>query len=140
MATHRPVILLVDDDPDFLDMNRHVLEAREYRVVCAPDPQSALAGMEEHQPDLIITDLMMEDLGSGFSFARRIKEHPRFSHVPIIIVTAASSRRGFDFRPNSPKELSAMYVDAYFDKPVSPDALVAKIEELLRNPTEKEPT
>jgi hypothetical protein len=51
--------------------------------------------------------------------------------VPVILVTAASSQRGFDFRPQSREDLEAMKVDAFFDKPVDPAVLVAKVKELL---------
>jgi DNA-binding response OmpR family regulator len=53
------------------------------------------------------------------------------SDVPIIIVSAVSRQRGFDFRPRTAEDLTTMGVDAWLDKPISPDALLAKIEELL---------
>ena len=137
VADKPPLILLVDDDPDFLEMNRPVLEAKGYRVVCSPDPQAALARMAEEKPHLVITDLMMKSLDSGFSFARKIKSDPRFQEIPVIIVTAVSSRLRLDFSPRSLEELAAMKADAYFDKPVAPDALLAKIQELLNRPAQE---
>ncbi len=122
-------ILLVDDDRDFLEMNRGVLEARGYRVRCAADPQAALAAAESERPDLVVTDLMMDRLDAGFSLARSMKE--RFADVPVILVTAVSVQRGFDFRPRGAVDLAAMHADAYFDKPVDPAALTARVEELL---------
>jgi DNA-binding response OmpR family regulator len=125
----RHSILLVDDDRDFLEMNRGVLEARGYRVRCAADAQAALAAAESERPDLVVTDLMMGRLDAGFSLARSMKE--RFADVPVILVTAASVQRGFDFRPRGAVDLAAMHADAYFDKPVDPAALTARVEELL---------
>jgi DNA-binding response OmpR family regulator len=122
-------ILLVDDDRDFLEMNRGVLEAHGYRVRCAADPRSALAAAEAERPDLVVTDLMMGRLDAGFSLARSIKE--RFAGLPVILVTAVSVQRGFDFRPRGEVDLAAMHADAYFDKPVDPVALMARVEELL---------
>ena len=122
-------ILLVDDDRDFLLMNRTVLEAGGYRVRCATDPQAALAAAEIERPDLVVTDLMMDRLDAGFSLARILKE--RFPGLPVILVTAVSVQRGFDFRPRGRVDLAAMHADAYFDKPVDPVALTARIEELL---------
>lgn len=132
MIRKAPVILLVDDDLDFLEMNKHVLESRGYRTVCVSDRQEALATMENEKPSLVVTDLMMQALDSGFSLSRRIKEDRRFRNVPVIILTSISSRRGFDLNPRTPKELKAMCADAYFDKPVPPETLLAKIEELLQ--------
>lgn len=124
-------LLLVDDDPDFLKMYKQILEAKGLRVFCCSDPKEALEWMEKEKPNLVITDLMMKTLDSGFSFSRKIKEDPRFSNIPVLIVTAVGSTRGFDFNPRTPGELEAMYADAYFEKPVSPEVFLEKIEELL---------
>jgi CheY-like chemotaxis protein len=124
-------VLLVDDDPDFLEMNRSILASRGFPVATRSDPRTALADLEVLAPVLVVTDLMMSALDSGFTLARAIKTDPRFSRIPVIIVTAASSQKGFDFRPRTPQDLAAMHADAYFDKPVSPEALIAKVEELL---------
>jgi CheY-like chemotaxis protein len=122
-------ILLVDDDRDFLEMNRGVLEAHGYRVRCAADARAAMAAVEGERPDLVVTDLMMDRLDAGFSLARSLKE--RFAGLPVILVTAVAVQRGFDFRPRGRVDLAAMHADAYFDKPVDPSALTAKVEELL---------
>jgi len=125
------LIALVDDDRDFLEMNRGVLQARGYQVQCYTDADAAWAGIRTRQPALVITDLMMRTLDSGFSLARRIKSDPQLAGVPVIIVTAAGAQRGFDFTPRSREELQAMKADAFFDKPVAPRELIAKVEELL---------
>jgi CheY-like chemotaxis protein len=124
-------ILLVDDDPDFIEINRAILEAQGYRVACAGEPDEALEKMETEKPDLVVSDLMMSRLDSGFSLAQRIKRDPRFGAIPVILVTAVSSHFSLDFRPRTPEDLAAMHADGYFDKPVAAQALVAKIEELL---------
>jgi len=131
MAQKPPFIMLVDDDHDFLEINRYILEMKGYRVGCFYSRESAFKGMCEEKPDLVVTDLMMDQIDAGFSFSRQIKEDRRFRNVPVIIVTSISSGRGFDFAPRSPEELKAMYADAFFDKPVAPEALLAKIEDLL---------
>ena len=125
------LILIVDDDYDFLEINRHILERAGYRVVTAGDPSQALALREGERPDLIITDLMMTSVDSGFSLSRAVKEDARWSGIPVIISTSVSSALGLDFRPKAEGDLAAMNVDAYFDKPLKPDTLLAKIEELL---------
>jgi CheY-like chemotaxis protein len=132
MSETSPLILLVDDDPDFVEMNRHVLEARGYRVATAHDVAEAGKIMAEQPPDLVITDLMMSDLDSGFAFARGVKEDPRTKETPVIIVTGVSSQLGFDFRPRTSEDLAAMHVDAYFDKPVPPHTLLEKVQTLLK--------
>ncbi len=131
MTEIRASIVLVDDDRDFLEMNSSILEARGYRVRCFTDAYQAWQSMKEETPDLVITDLMMKSLDSGFSLAKKIKFDPRFTDIPVIIVTAVASKRGFDFNPRSQKELEVMQADAFFDKPVSPELLLTKVEELL---------
>jgi CheY-like chemotaxis protein len=126
-------ILLVDDDKDFLELERRILESRGYRVVCFSDTQAALAALNDGPvtPDLVVTDLMMTRLDSGFTFARALKLDPQTAGLPVIIVSAVSSQKGFDFKPRTAADLEAMGADAFFDKPVAPEALLAKVKELL---------
>ena len=130
-ADKSPLILIVDDDYDFLEINRLVLERAGYRVATAADSGHALRKMGEEKPDLVITDLMMTDLDSGFSFARAIKEDPAYAGTPIIIATSVSAALGMDFRPRTAEERAQMHVDAYFDKPLDTERLLAKVAALL---------
>jgi two-component system response regulator GlrR len=127
----QPLILVVDDDYDFLELNRMILEKADYRVMTAAEPNEALRKMEVEKPDLIITDLMMTSLDSGFSFSGGVKHDPRYAGTPIIMSTSVSSALGLDFRPQTTDELAEMHVDAYFDKPLDPTRLLAKVGELL---------
>ena len=128
-------ILLVDDDKDFLELERRILESRGYNVVCFSDTRAALAALgavgQPVKPALVVTDLMMTSLDSGFTFARALKADPRTAGLPVIIVSAVSSQKGFDFKPRTAADLDAMGADAFFDKPVVPEALLDKVKELL---------
>jgi len=126
-----PLVMVVDDNVPFLDVVEVVLQARGYRVACCTGPDEALAQMEVEKPHLVIADVMMAGLDSGFSLSKRIKRDPQLSGTPVILVTALTSRRGFDFTPRTPEELAAMNADAYLAKPVAPQTLLGKIEELL---------
>ncbi|MCX5670173.1 MAG: response regulator [Planctomycetota bacterium] len=131
MAQAPPLILIVDDDADFLAIHQHILEGAGYRTVTASSGEEALAAMAGERPDLVITDLMMRALDSGCSFARQVKEDPRLARTPVIILTSVTSQMGLDFRPRTPEDLAAMHADAYFDKPAPSQALVEKVRELL---------
>lgn len=131
MAAEAPLIAVVDDDIDFQDWSRCVLERAGYRVVCWSNPELAFDQIVASAPALVISDVMMGALDSGFSLARRIKEDPRCGALPVIIVTAAASQHGFDFVPRSPEDLAAMGADAFFSKPVDPAALLAKVRALV---------
>ena len=125
------LILIVDDDFDFLEINRIILEGAGHRVVTATNPAEALTRIDAETPDLVITDLMMTSIDAGFAFAAQLKGDPRTADVPIIISTSVSSALGLNFRPDSVEDLAKMNVDAYFDKPIDAQALVAKVAELL---------
>jgi CheY-like chemotaxis protein len=137
MVDRNQPIIVVDDDPDFCDIYRQILKKRGHRVICFTNADQALKKMAEEKPLLVITDLMMSALDSGFSFAHTIKDDSRFKDVPIIIVTAIGEKRGMDFTPRSQQDLAAMYADAFFAKPVSPDMLISKIDELVRKSYEE---
>ena len=133
------LVLLLDDDADFLELERTIFESRGYEVSSHHDSQSALAALARRAPEgrrvLIVCDLMMKALDSGFSFARTVKGDPRFRDVPIIIVSAIASQKGFDFHPRTAEDLAGMNADAFFDKPVQPQALLAAAERLLARGT-----
>jgi len=131
MSHDPPLIVLVDDDPDFLVTQRHLLESNGYRVLGFTDPQAALKDIIEQKPPLVITDLMMKDLDSGFAFARLLKQDGRLQDISVIILTGISSRLAFDLRPQSSEDLAAMSADAFLEKPIAPSSLLAKVREVL---------
>lgn len=131
MTAENPLILLLDDDVDFLEIHRHIIERAGYRVVCAEQPDQAWALLEKEHPALIISDLMMHSLDAGFSFAKRVKTSETYKSIPVIIATAVSSAAGLDFRPRTAADLAAMSADAFLCKPIKPDELLRTIAKLL---------
>jgi len=123
--------MLVDDDIDIVEVIARLLGDNGYKVLAFSGMEDALAQLETVRPDLVITDLMMESLDSGFVLSRRLKADPALRDIPVVIITAAGSQRGFDFRPTSPSDLDAMHVAAFLEKPVNPKQLLAKIAEIL---------
>ncbi|UCD56218.1 MAG: response regulator, partial [Candidatus Hydrogenedentota bacterium] len=105
---------------------------------CFADPMEALEQMAKEKPHLVITDLMMKFIDTGFVFSRQIKFDPRFKDIPIILVTAAFSKREFALQPGASGDLEKMGVDAYFDKPVPPSKLLEKVRELLGRHAEEQ--
>ncbi len=125
------LVVVIDDDYDVLEWCRVILECDGFAVECFYDMEQAYIFLQRRKPALVLSDLMMADLNSGFDFAQRIKETPGLERFPIIILTAASSRLGFDFTPKSEVDLQAMHVEAYFSKPADPALLLSKIHELI---------
>jgi len=131
MTEQAPLVMFVDDNTAFLEVVEPVIQAQGYRVLCCTGPAEALARMRIEPPHVVIADVMMAGLDSGFSLARQMKEDPQLAGIPVIIVTAISSRRGFNFNPRTPEELAAMNADAFLGKPVAPLDLLSKIRELV---------
>lgn len=131
MTAAKALVLVVDDDYDDLEIIRQILETGGYRTACFTDPMEALERMAEEKPNLVITDLMMKFIDTGLSFTRQIKFDPRFERIPVILITAAFSRREFPIQPRTSDDLAKMAIDAYFDKPVVAEKLLGKVRQLL---------
>ena len=89
MATD-PTILVVDDNPDKLDLLEAALQFAGYSVCTAVDGGEALAAIDSYPPDLIITDVMMPDM-NGYELAERIRANPQTRFIPVILQTAAGT-------------------------------------------------
>lgn len=113
----RAKILLVDDDSDFLEQHRLMLEGMGFNVVTAVGSDEALEISDREVPDGFVLDLMMERTDSGARLARSLRRDPRFSSAPIIILTSVVETMGFEFRRNPKEVLDWMKADAWFDKP-----------------------
>jgi len=122
-------ILLVDDDPDFVEMHKAVLENNGYTVVEARSGREGLDKVRAELPDLIILDLMLEKHDTGFSLSKRIKSDPLFKKIPILMVTSVAEVTGYRF--SLEEDGYWMKTDEFLDKPVEPKALLSKVEELL---------
>ena len=87
-ADSKGTILVVDDNPDNVEILRAFLESRGYAVAQAPDGRTALARMEQVRPELVLLDVMMPGM-DGWQVCRTIKNHPEFgSNTRVVMVTA----------------------------------------------------
>ncbi len=122
----RPTILLADDDPVFVASVASVLRTR-YDVRTASNGAEALAAVDEDPPDLIILDVMMDHMSEGFDVARVLRGDDATALIPIIILT------GVDRVYNLRMEVDESWVpaDQYFEKPISPEALLSEIRRLV---------
>jgi CheY-like chemotaxis protein len=132
-ATGR-IVWLIDDDADCLEIGRRALESGGYQVVCFGSPREALACKGE-RPVAIVTDLMMDAVDEGLSFARQARQDPLLAKVPIIVTTAIEQRLGLNLCPRTDADLAAMQVDAFVPKPATGARLKGIIEGLLARGT-----
>jgi len=117
-------ILVVDDEPDILDVVAYNLEQAGYRVSTARDGRTAIAEAERSKPDLVVLDIMLPDL-SGMEVCRALRRAEKTRSVPILMLTARSEEvdRVVGF------EVGA---DDYVTKPFSPRELVLRVRAILR--------
>ncbi len=125
-----PIILLVDDDPDFVEITKAILETKQYQVRSAVDPDEGFAKLEEEIPDLLILDIMMGRGAGGFVLARKIRKDSRFNKVPILMLTSMTEQTGFDI-PGQRISEKFLPVDDYVEKGLQPIELLEKVEKLL---------
>ena len=119
-----PRILVVDDSPANVEILQMRLQAQGYEIKTAADGEEALAAVREHQPDLILLDVMMPKL-DGIEVCRRLRADPALPFVPIILVTAKS---------DSKDVVAGLEAggDEYLTKPVDQAALVGRVKSMLR--------
>jgi len=118
----------VDDDPDFLEQERIMLEGMGFVVVTAERSDEALEVSDREIPDAFVLDLMMERADSGARLSRQLRRDPRFRRSPIVILTSVVDETGFEFSRNPKEVLEWMKADAWFDKP----APIAELANTLR--------
>ena len=117
-------ILVIEDDPDIVELLRFNLERESYRVVSATTGSEGWSELQREQPDLVILDLMLPEI-SGFDLCRRLRRDARYQHLPVIMLTARSEEADVI----AGIELGA---DDYITKPFSPRELVARVGAVLR--------
>lgn len=122
-------ILIIDDDVDFVDLNKAVLENNGFEVETAFSAREGMDKVHFDAPNLILLDLMLEKHDTGFSFAKAIKADPRYNEIPILMISAVAGETGYDF--SQEQDGYWMKTDGFIPKPVEPDVLVKKINSLL---------
>lgn len=125
-------ILVVDDDPDFVRLTRRILQSKGYEVVTAASGQQALAMMREEKLDLVLLDIMMSYILEGLDMSREMAQDPMLKDVPVIVVTSLTGARAQGVMPAGTEYVA---VDEWIHKPIDPDALLARIEGVLKGET-----
>ncbi|HAT63515.1 MAG TPA: DNA-binding response regulator [Flavobacteriaceae bacterium] len=123
-------ILLVDDEPDILEIIGYNLAAEGYQIITAENGIQAIAEAKKHQPHLIILDVMMPEM-DGIEACEKMRGIPELSETIITFLTA----RGEDYSQVAGFEAGA---DDYITKPIKPKVLVSKVKALLRRFKEAE--
>lgn len=117
-------ILLVDDEPDILEIVSYNLSAEGYQVISAENGLEAVKLAKKHLPQLIILDVMMPEM-DGIEACEKIRQMPELNNVVITFLTA----RGEDYSQLAGFDAGA---DDYITKPIKPKVLLSKVKALLR--------
>ncbi len=121
-------ILIVDDDPDFVEAVTMILRPKKFEVVTAYNGKEGLEKVKAERPDLVVLDVMMPEK-DGYSVCKELKSDPKWNHIPILLLTGVVSHIPTTrYTQEMGMETEA---DDYLDKPVEPEALVKRIEVLL---------
>ena len=117
-------ILLVDDEPDILEIVRYNLSSQGYQIIIGKNGIEAVEKAKKHKPHLIILDVMMPEM-DGIEACEKIRELPNQNDTIITFLTA----RGEDYSQVAGFDAGA---DDYIAKPIKPKVLVSKVKALLR--------
>ncbi|HNR96841.1 MAG TPA: response regulator [Anaerolineae bacterium] len=120
-------ILVVDDDPDFVEAMRLTLERNGYTVVSAADGDEGLVKVRSERPDLVILDVIMSSVLDGLNMSRRMSESAEHKRIPILMVTSIANT---DYAALFPTD-EYVNIDGFLSKPVPPDVLIQRVSELL---------
>ena len=123
-------ILLVDDDVEFCEATKLLLESNGYEVITAHDGKEGLAKVRAEKPDIVILDVMMPEM-SGYDICVVMKEDSDLKGIPVILLTAVDQAL---FQTTYTKVMGLMTeADDYIPKPVEPEVLVKRVQDLLSN-------
>lgn len=122
-------ILLVDDDPDFVEAVKVIVESGGYEVKVAYDGKEGLEAVEEDKPDLIVLDVMMPVM-NGHEACARLKGNPETAKIPIILLTAVADR--VTTSTYTHRDMLESEAEDYMPKPVAPAELLELIKSWLK--------
>jgi len=126
LLIHRriPRILVVDDNPDMIELMRELLVSHGYEVTTVPDAARAEVEVHRHPPDLILSDVVMPGR-SGYELCHQMKEDPATRLIPFLLITGLSDRE------DKVKGIEAG-ADDFLNKPIFPAELFARVKSLLK--------
>jgi CheY-like chemotaxis protein len=120
-------VLVVDDDPDFVQIIRLILEAEGYQVFEAADGKQALEAMRQNKPDLTLLDVMMSTRLEGVDICREIRADPDLKDVPIVMISSIATS---EYASEFPDE-EHIPIDTWISKPIQPTVLLKVVKRFV---------
>ncbi len=129
-------LLIVDDDPDYVEGIQTILVKAGYAVDVAYNPKEGFEALGNKRYDLLLLDIMMGRGAEGVMMARKINKDPELRKIPVLIITGIREQMAFLF-PGQPVHPRFLPTDEVLEKPVEPDLLLEKVRHLLDLADEK---
>ncbi len=120
-------LLVVDDDPDFVEVTRSILTKEGYKVATASHGEQALSMMKAEKPDLVLMDVMMKTPLEGVAVSQKMFADPALKGIPIIMISSIDCSDKAGLLPDNVH----IPIDAWIDKPVQPDNLVRTVKRFI---------
>ncbi len=117
-------ILVVDDEPDIMEVSTVRLKHLGYEIIPAIDAEEALAILQKDIPDLILLDLLLPKM-QGDELCKILKSDDKFKNIPVILFTASA------VRPSIPARVKEMGADDCVLKPFDPEELLSKVKKFI---------
>ncbi len=122
-------ILLVDDDADFVESTKIILESKPYEVIVAREGDEGIRKARQEKPDLILLDVIMP-VKDGFTAAEQMKKDPELSKIPTLMLTGFAAKHRETYI--SVSRGLTLEAEDYIEKPVVPEELLRRIEKFLK--------
>lgn len=122
-------ILMIDDDVDFIAINKTVLENAGFTVETAYSGEEGLEKLESVNPALVILDVMMKTQDEGFRVAKAIRENDAFREIPIIMLSSMNTMDNNEWQLGPDEKWNP--IDAFLDKPIKGEVLLKKVNSAL---------
>lgn len=120
-------ILIVDDDADFVEATRLILEPQGYEVISAANGDQGLVKVRQEKPDLVILDVVMSSVLDGLHMSEMMYNDPAYREIPILMVTSIAN---IDYAALFPTDES-IHIDVFLSKPVSSERLLSEVKRLI---------
>ena len=123
-------LLMIDDDPDFVEGIKSILVTAGYNVDVTYNPKDGLKALQDKTYDLLLLDIMMGRGAEGIMVARKLRKDAKLREMPVLIITGIREQMAFLF-PGEPVHPRFVAVDELVEKPVEPKLLLDKVSTLI---------
>jgi len=120
-------VLIVDDDPDFVEITSMILKKEGYEIESAASGDEALRKMRASPPDLLLLDVMMSTVLDGVNVSFAMSEDPNLTSIPIVMISSIPDSPNADQFPTD----EYVPISAWITKPVQPNNLVQTVKRLV---------